>query len=395
MVYVKEEGVVDSPTCNLCGMTAKEQELSEFDTGIVLCGPCQPWVYHSSGAAIVPTLQGLERLGYKDQTAIREQARFLYEKESRQTQNLGYRPLYIPETGPIHDAHWTRLHQKICVSQGLSLNPHADTPAALNMVEIDATLELLEGLGVLKLPVSARQRTLLAHLISGSFGQEAKDQITIRILQWNTRRIFFRDDAALSRSFKWLKEIVEGMESDRALFTTEGITIIGTSGTIYLISPSRSKPFYRVYVNGRKTSVCLNSLARKGEPLGDQLCDIVLGLYNDEATAEIIPILKAVLPKGKPSLRPRCENCNRVLTENANTSDVSLAPQSSADPTRCRTCRAGCSLPEGAQQLGYRQLDRDPVQTWGRGMSATYHDLRWSFIERYRNRIWDEWEEEE
>jgi hypothetical protein len=40
-------------------------------------------------------------------------------------------------------------------------------------------------------------------------------------------------------------------------------------------------------------------------------------------------------------------------------------------------------------------LDRDPVQTWGRGRSAEYLDRlrRFSFLNR--DSAWDEWREEE
>ena len=101
--------------------------------------------------------------------------------------------------------------------------------------------------------------------------------------------------------------------------------------------------------------VCLNSISRD-EPFGDTLANLVLALYNDELSAQRIPLLEAVLPKPASEAADvsdtLCVSCAREMIDGDYTSNPMLAPRSTVNPTVCKTCNAGCRLPEGAEQPG-------------------------------------------
>jgi hypothetical protein len=152
------------------------------------------------------------------------------------TRSLGFCPLYLPERGPEKEKHWKRFTKVFCVNQGLGWGTILNAQVDLDEDATSAILDILTGLRVRHLPESTTQRELLANIIGGAFNEDVKDAMVARLLQWNTPRCFFDRDENLSRSFGLLKNIVHSLGSERAWFTDEGITIIGTSGRVYVIT---------------------------------------------------------------------------------------------------------------------------------------------------------------
>ena len=271
------------------------------------------------------------------------------------TRSLGFCPFFLPENGPEHDKHWKRLVQIFCLQRGLGWEPIFKTQVDLNEDTLEVMMDLVQGIGVKYLPESNRQKELLANIIGGAFGQDVKDAMVARILQWNTPREFFVDEDALAQSFRWLKEIVSGLDSNRVWFNENGIIVIGTSGNVYEIVPSTRRPRYRVTLPESNSGVCLNPIS-SDEPFGDVLADLVLTLYNDDLSAQRIPLLDAVLPKPARNMAIlsdiQCARCEREMIDGDYPTDPNLAPRSIANPTLCKTCNAGCKLPEGANLQG-------------------------------------------
>ena len=341
-------------SCILCNET--EFNMSPLERGGACCLPCQPWVGHTNNVYKPhPIIAALKRIGYANPSSIRKLARDIHSQESDLTRSLGFCTFFLPEKGPENDKHWRRMMQQISLQQSLGWGTMMNKQVDLDNDTLEVMMDHIESLGVNRLPKSNRQKERLANLIGGAFGQDAKDATVARILQWNTPRDFFGDEGALARSFRWLKEIVNGLDHNRVWFVENGIMIIGTSGNVYEIIPSRSRPLYRVTLPECGSGVCLNSISSDG-PFGDVLVDLVLALYNDELSAQRIPLLEAVLPKPSPAMvvfsDAQCASCAREMIDGDFPTNPNLAPRSIADPTLCKTCNAGCSLPEGADQPG-------------------------------------------
>ena len=346
---------MDPNTCAVCRMA--EVELHPVDGRRFRCLICKPWTRNipNNQYGQCSITSNLERLGYPDISAIREKAIEIHSQESPMTTSLGFCPLNIPENGPEKDKHWSRLIQMISLSHSLGWRDRFEKNVDLDEDTIELIMDVIRSFGVKYLPKSNRQKELLANIIGGAFGQDVKDEMIARILQWNSSQEFLSDDDALSRSFRWLKEIVGNLDNNRVWFTEFGIIVIGTSGNVYEIVPHNLRPRYRVTLPELGMGVCLNSISRD-EPFGDTLANLVLALYNDELSAQRIPLLEAVLPKPASEAADvsdtLCVSCAREMIDGDYTSNPMLAPRSTVNPTVCKTCNAGCRLPEGAEQPG-------------------------------------------
>lgn len=307
---------------------------------------------------MMATEKALQRLGYAEIASIRNQAIEIYIQESKLTKSLGFTPFYIPENGPENEEHWERFLKMFSIQQQLGWGEIINSKVDLKDDTSAAILDLLTGLRVRHLPESKPQRELLANIIFGAFTEKVKDSMIARILQWNTPSVFFVREENVTASFDLLKQTVESL-GQRAQFTENGIIIVGDSERVYTISPSNRRPYYKIRIDGGEPPLCLQVHARNGEPFGDHLTALVLGLYNDQVTAERIPALERVLNTPSQNQAQFCGNCDREMTTNVNTSNPALAPQSTVNPNHCRTCHAGNSLPKAAQELGYSQADRD------------------------------------
>ncbi len=341
-------------SCTLCNET--EFNMSPLERGGACCLPCLPWVGHINNVYKPrPTIAALKRLGYPNISSIRKLARDIHSEESDMTRSLGFCPFFLPEKGPENDKHWQRLIQQISISQSLGWGTMLKKQVDLEEDTLEVMMDHIQSLGIKYLPKSNLQKERLANIIGGAFGDAAKDAIVARILQWNTPRDFFADEDALPQSFRWLKEIVGGLDSNRVWFNETGIMIIGTSGNVYEVVPSRRRPRYRVSLPESNIGVCLNSIS-SNEPFGDVLANLVLALYNDELSATRIPLLEAVLPKPSSIMAnlsdAQCANCAREMIDGDYPTNPNLAPRSSVDPTLCKTCNAGNILPEGVEFPG-------------------------------------------
>jgi hypothetical protein len=268
------------------------------------------------------------------------------------TRSLGFCTNHVPEKGPEQDKHWSRLIQRISLSHSLGWRDRFEKNVDLDEDTIELIMDIIRSIGVKHLPTSNRQKELLANILGGAFGPDVRDEMVARILQWNASRDFLVDDDSLARSFRWLKEIVSDFDSNRVWFTEIGIMVIGMSGNVYEIVPSSRRPRYRVTLPESNSGVCLNPIS-SDDPFGDVLADLVLTLYNDELSSERIPLLDAILPKTPPNMvilgDTHCVNCEREMIDGDYTTNPRLAPRSIANPTLCKTCYAGCRLPEGTK----------------------------------------------
>lgn len=327
----------------------------------------EPWRRADQRKKLIePLTNALNRIGYPNISAILAKAIEIHSQESPLTSSLGFCAFNIPERGPENDRHWNRLIQKFRIQHGLGWGTAMKSIVDLDEDTLEVMMDSVKSLGVKVLPSSNRQKELLANIIDGAFGQEIKDSMIARILQWNSPRSFFVQAEDLIRSFDLLKDTVDNLPSNRVWFTEQGITIIGTSGQLYELRPSPRRPYYMISIPKHDSGVCINIVDGEDKPFGDHLTALVLGLFNDEATAETIPLLKQTFSWANPksdSAVETCENCDRVLTQNANTSNPALAPQSNVNPMRCRTCHAGNSLPQAARELGYKQANRSTEES--------------------------------
>ena len=285
--------MLEANQCFLCG---SKSNLVVLDSGHHSCAAHALWGEHlNHGLETARTIEGLKGLGYTTDEGIpkiRELSREIYFGEGVQTRSLGFCSSFIPETGPCEKRHFERLISGIHLKQGIGWGRLIQSEVELDKDAREIMMDKICAIGLNTPPKTRRHQNHLANILGGTFGDDAKDSLVAQTLQWRTPSEWFVDDQELILSFKVLQKIVEKL--DQAEFTEMGIVVRGTSGQEYQIIPLDRWPFYRVFIPKHGSGVCLNP-STSGY-VGDILSGVVLGLANDEITAEDIPLLRVFVP---------------------------------------------------------------------------------------------------
>ncbi len=146
---------------------------------------------------------------------------------------------------------------------------------------------------------------LLEQIISGEMGKKLQYKMLAMNYRWATnigqsRDFFFRDKDVWARAFLFLREIIDGLESD-AIIEAEGILVKGISGNWYTIRPCRWGKPWSVGIVGHGLP-CIDMLREHTNlPIGDQLASVVLSLRNDLDVLQQISTLAPYIGEDRPN----------------------------------------------------------------------------------------------
>ena len=165
----------------------------------------------------------------------------------------------------------------------------------------------MKGFWIELYPTTPYSLQLLEEIISGKMGKKLQYKMLAIYYRWSTnedpsRNFFFRNKDAWARAFLFLREIIDGLESD-AIIEAEGILVKGISGIWYTIRPCRWGKPWSVGIVGRGP-LCIGML--RGHmllPIGDQLASVVLSLRNDlDLSQQIITLAPYMREENLPTL---------------------------------------------------------------------------------------------
>lgn len=163
----------------------------------------------------------------------------------------------------------------------------------------------MKGFWIELYPTTPYSLQLLEEIISGGVGKKLQYKMLAIYYRWSTnedpsRNFFFRNKDVWARAFLFLREIIDGLESD-AIIEAEGILVKGISGIWYTIRPCRwGKPWSVGIVGGGP--LCIDML--RGHmllPIGDQLASVVLSLRND---LDVLQHITTLVPYMREENRP-------------------------------------------------------------------------------------------
>jgi hypothetical protein len=148
---------------------------------------------------------------------------------------------------------------------------------------------------------------LLEKIISGKMGKKLQYKMLAMNYRWATnivqsRDFFFRDKDVWARAFQFLREIIDGLDSN-AIIEPEGILVKGISGNWYTIRPCRWGKPWSVGIVGHGLP-CIDMLrAHMNIPIGDQLASVVLSLRNDlDVLQHITTLVPYMSEENRPTL---------------------------------------------------------------------------------------------
>jgi hypothetical protein len=148
---------------------------------------------------------------------------------------------------------------------------------------------------------------LLEKIISGKMGKKLQYKMLAMNYRWATnivqsRDFFFRDKDVWARAFQFLREIIDGLDSN-AIIEPEGILIKGISGNWYTIRPCRWGKPWSVGIVGHGLP-CIDMLREHMNiPIGDQLASVVLSLRNDlDVLQHITTLVPYMSEENRPTL---------------------------------------------------------------------------------------------
>jgi hypothetical protein len=155
-------------------------------------------------------------------------------------------------------------------------------------------------------PTTPYSLQLLEQIISGDMGKKLQYKMLAIYYRWSkdvdpSRNFFFRDKDVWARAFLFLREIINGLESD-AIIEAEGILVKGISGIWYTIRPCLWGNPWSVGILGRGP-VCIEMLREHWFlPIGDQLASVVLSLRNDlDVSQQIITLASYIREENRPN----------------------------------------------------------------------------------------------
>ena len=148
---------------------------------------------------------------------------------------------------------------------------------------------------------------LLEKIISGKMGKKLQYKMLAMNYRWATnivqsRDFFFRDKDVWARAFQFLREIIDGLDSN-AIIEPEGILVKGISGNWYTIRPCRWGKPWSVGIVGHGLP-CIDMLREHMNiPIGDQLASVVLSLRNDlDVLQHITTLVPYMSEENRPTL---------------------------------------------------------------------------------------------
>jgi len=155
-------------------------------------------------------------------------------------------------------------------------------------------------------PTTPYSLQLLEQIISGEMGKKLQYKMLAIYYRWEmdvdpSRNFFFRDKDVWARAFLFLREIIDGLESD-AVIEAEGILVKGISGNWYTIRPCRYGKPWSVGIVGSGL-LCIEMLREHMLlPIGDQLASVVLSLRNDlDVSQQIITLASYIREENRPN----------------------------------------------------------------------------------------------